>query len=144
MTAVDVYRILSSGAIVPDDISITIPEGYSISEINRLLNIELGRDEIDLKRNTRYTDPYSAYWFLSGLDEGDRLEGYLFPDTYRFSKGSDAITVIQAMLSGMENALSDLGIFPDGNFAAPIETIHELLTLASLVQKERPKSEMAI
>jgi UPF0755 protein len=144
MTTIDVFRILSSGVIVPDDISITIPEGSSITEISRILNAELGIKEVDFISNTRNSDHYSGYWFLSSLDEGDSLEGYLFPDTYRISKGSGAASVILAMLSGMENVLSELGVSPSNGIAAPIETTHELLTLASIIQKESPKGEMAV
>src|SRR5207237_8131292 len=62
------------------------------------------------------------------------LEGFLFPDTYRFPHGASAGVVVTAMLARFRHVLGtrfpDLGQSPD--------RLHELLTLASLVEKETP------
>ncbi len=65
--------------------------------------------------------------------QADTLEGYLFPDTYKFAKGTTAATVVEMMLAEfdkrwdqtLDEETCDLGL-----------TRHELITLASIIEKE--------
>lgn len=61
------------------------------------------------------------------------LEGYLFPETYALPRGTTAATVVAQMVAGFKNALT-----PEirGNAAAAGLSIRQLVTLASLVEKE--------
>lgn len=61
-----------------------------------------------------------------------RLEGYLFPATYNYGEDADLESLIDQMLGAMNTNLS--------SYYSTIEaknlTVNEVLTLASLVEKE--------
>lgn len=69
-----------------------------------------------------------------------RYEGYLYPDTYEFYLYEDADVVVRKMLRNFENKMTE-------ELLAEIEesgmTLHETMTLASMIQAEAGKqSEM--
>jgi len=114
-------------------VMVTIPEGYEVSQIVDLL-VEKGvceRDELeDVVANTDFD-----YEFLKELPLGksNRLEGYLFPDTYEFYKNDEPSRVVKKFLDNfnikfneeMEKRAKELGM-----------TTHELITFASIVERE--------
>ena len=67
------------------------------------------------------------------VPEGVTAEGYLFPDTYKFAKGSTAATIVQMMLAEAEKRW-------DKTLAKEAETLgftrHQIITLASIIQRE--------
>ena len=116
---------------------LTIPEGFSLREIAaRLENEGVGRAETFL--HLAY-DP----GFISSLGiDSPSLEGYLFPDTYLFDSGTPEERIIRSMVRQFTNRLAPdlvegaakLGLDP-----------HQLVTLASIIQKEAGnRSEMPI
>jgi UPF0755 protein len=66
------------------------------------------------------------------------LEGYLFPDTYALPRGAEASRVVRAMVDRFEQVLT-----PEIRKAAEARglTIRQLVTLASIVEKETAKPE---
>ena len=71
---------------------------------------------------------------IQDLDPGARdLEGYLFPETYALPRGTTAAAVVGQMVDGFKNALT-----PEirSNAAAAGLSVRQLVTLASLVEKE--------
>lgn len=56
------------------------------------------------------------------------IEGYLFPATYNFPPGSSAQQILQAMVDRMNQEIVKFGI--------PAGKVHEVLTLASVIQRE--------
>lgn len=65
------------------------------------------------------------------------LEGFLFPDTYRFAKGLPAITVINAMVTRFFEMVKPLS-----NNPYPLDMkLEEIVTLASMVEKETAQAE---
>ena len=68
-----------------------------------------------------------------GVSEADDLEGYLFPETYRFPRGATERDVVEAMLSQFE---SNWGAAEDARAAELEMSRHEVVILASLIEKE--------
>ncbi len=66
-----------------------------------------------------------------------RYEGYLFPDIYEFYMYESAETVVNKMLKNFEKRVTDELILKIENLKL---TLHEVLTLASIVQGEAPDS----
>jgi UPF0755 protein len=64
--------------------------------------------------------------------EGPTLEGYLFPDTYRFAKGLPAESIVRTMVDRFR------AVYEDVRRASPATSLsmHEIVTLASIVEKE--------
>jgi UPF0755 protein len=76
---------------------------------------------------------------INPLDpEARDLEGYLFPDTYALSRRTTAPQLVKRMVAGFEKALT-----PDirARAAARGMSVRELVTLASLVEKETAKAD---
>ncbi len=105
----------------------TVPEGKNIFEIAQLVEkAGLGSraDFLALCRN-------KAFIASLGLD-ADSLEGYLFPETYNFPKGMELQSIIKTMTEAF------FKIWPKYSAAAEEKglSLHEVVTLASLVEKE--------
>jgi len=125
MTPIQIFDILIKGRTI--QFTVTIPEGSDLKQIREKFT-ELGlMDEGSWGLvNDR------AFISALGVD-APSLEGYLYPDTYKFPKGSDP----EAVLSRMLNRLKDLF---DVTLQKRTEelgmTMNEVLTLASIIEKE--------
>ncbi len=71
---------------------------------------------------------------LASRPSGATLEGYLFPETYQLRAGDTLESLIQRSLDELYGRLQTEGLIE--KFAARGLTIHEAITLASIVQKE--------
>ncbi len=143
---IDVYRKLVLGEVYLHPV--VIPEGSDRFDIARILNQRLGIDPELFLRVTRQTMP------IHDLDpKAPSLEGYLFPDTYRFPRGVSAATVVTTMLARFRHIVATrfadvgatLGVAQGRPRGAPLHQggltgWHDVITLASLVEKETPES----
>lgn len=126
LNPVEVLDVLRAGRV--ELVHITVPEGLRVKEVVvRCSDAGLGTVE---KYNALLSDP--GFIAATGLDVTD-LEGYLFPETYHFAPGSDEKTVLRTMVEQMQAKLT-----PELLEAAHAHelTRHELVTLASIIQKE--------
>jgi len=125
----DVYRKIVQGDVYLHPV--VIPEGSDRIDIARILQERLGLPSAEFLRITEQTTP------IQDLDpQAPSLEGYLSPDTYRFARGVSAGTVVVTMLARFRQVL-------DAKFRADLSSaparLHEVITLASLVEKETPE-----
>lgn len=124
---------LSSSSSNRKEVEVTITEGMTVQQIFQLLEEE-GVSTVD-KLNDMAANHDYAFSFLQDIPLGDpnRLEGYLFPDTYDFYMGEDARYVINKMLVNFDSRVND-------DIRAQIEetgySIREILTIASMIEKE--------
>ncbi len=130
LTPLEVLDKLVRGEVVTHPV--TVPEGSSLSEIAAILeNAGFGPTESLL---LKARDP--KYIKSLGIEESS-LEGFLFPDTYRFSRETDENTIIKTMAGRMLTVLSE-----EKARSAPTKfSDRELLTLASLIEEETAKKE---
>jgi UPF0755 protein len=127
----DVYRKLVRGEVYLH--SVTIPEGSDRFDMARILHNRLGIDPQDFLRASGNGDA------IRDLDPQARtLEGYLFPETYFFPRGVSAETVLGTMLGQFRTVLRTR-IPPE--LQPPPEKMRDVITLASLVEKETPMAE---
>ena len=123
---IDVYRKMVEGEVRL--FTVVIPEGSDRFDMARIFHDRLG---IDPDEFLRLTQTAAA---IRDLDpKAPTLEGYLFPDTYRFAKNATAARAVEAMLTRERQVLKE-------KFAVelkdPEQNLHEVVTLASLVEKE--------
>ena len=125
----DVYRKLVQGDIYLHPVA--IPEGSDRFDMARILQERLDLSPAEFLRVTEQTS------LILDLDsQAPSLEGYLFPDTYRFAKRASAATVAATMLARFRRVFeSKFG----GELAPASPRLHEIITLASLVEKETPQ-----
>lgn len=113
-------------------VRVTIPEGYTLQDICDLL-VEKKVLTAEKFWETANTYPFSHTMLADVPMVDNRLEGYLFPDTYDFYVGDNAVNVINKMLNNfvkkytkaMRNLTEANGL-----------TIAEVVKVASLVEKE--------
>ncbi len=132
---------MSAGSASRTEISVTIPEGYSVDQIFALLE-EKGVATVSDLRETAADHDYQ-FDFLEGVPLGDyhRLEGYLFPDTYRFYIGEDPLYAINKMLVNFTNMVPRE---TRDQLAEEGRDLHELITVASLIEKETDGTDQAL
>ena len=125
----------------PNEIQIQFREGITMREVARLIasNTNHTEDEVfALLEDETYLDSLiEEYWFLTDAIKDSEiyysLEGYLFPDTYNFaSKDVSIETIFATMLDEMEQVLEPYR----SDIEASRFSVHELLTLASMAEKE--------
>jgi UPF0755 protein len=107
---------------------VTIPEGFSLSQIEPLLVSKLGVPADSVAAAVSDTA------LLHQLDvPTSTLEGYLFPDTYTFAIGTTARAAVTTMVKRFEQIWKP-------EWTARLDTLHlsrnDLMTLASIVEKE--------
>jgi len=122
----DVYRKLLQGDVYL--YQVLIPEGSDRFDIARILQARLGIDPADFLHTTEQTA------LIHDLDpQAPSLEGYLFPDTYRFPRSTNAAAVALTMVTRFRRILASRF-----HNELPTANLHEAVTLASLVEKETP------
>jgi UPF0755 protein len=124
LSAIDVIDKLVRGDVILK--AITIREGLDRFAIGKLFAAEgLGTEE---EWETATDEPDLV---RDIAPQADSLEGYLFPDTYKFDPGTPASTIVRAMVDnfrkhwGAEIAFITTGLDP-----------HQTVTLASIVETE--------
>ena len=107
---------------------ITIPEGYSLAQIAAVVS-SAGFATKDVFMKSGH-DPNLVHAF--GI-HADSFEGYLFPDTYYFSRGITVEKIISAMVKRFHSQFK----LEWKQQARTIGfSIHEIVTLASIIEKE--------
>lgn len=114
LSIIQLANKIFQGDVIPGEIKITIPEGFNLKKIDaRLAEAGLiGPGE---------------------LAQQTQLEGYLFPDTYQFSKEMKLDEIIEIMKENFNQKLDD-------DLRNEIEkqekTIEQIIIMASLIEKE--------
>ena len=132
--------------------NLTIPEGYTLEQIAQTVGQLQGEFKEPLtaeaflakaQDETFISQLVSKYPNLLGSlptkDSGVRyrLEGYLFPATYTIKDSTTVESLIDEMVAAMDKAMSPYyATIKEKNL-----TVNELLSIASLVEKEGAKTE---
>ena len=110
---------------------LTIVEGWSFKQVRAAL-----AKEDNLKHDSAAMTPEQI---MEGLGKpGVAAEGRFFPDTYAFSKGSSDMALLKRAMLAMDKRLDAVWSLKDAD--TPLKTPDDLLTLASIVEKETGKS----
>ena len=136
------------------EVEVLIPEGYTCAQIFSLLEekgvctvadmedymVNTGRDGMD--GNYALSD----YWFLEDAPSADKywLEGYLFPDTYRFFENDDPETIVRKFLDGFDYRFNDDMHEKLDNIKSNTGlnlSIREVIIIASMIEKESADME---
>ena len=136
----DILEYIGNGNVVDDSISVTFIEGERITTYVKVINQKFGYSETEIMEtisDEKYLQGLiDKYWFLTEEILNDKLyyalEGYLFPSTYKFEKDASVEEIIGKMLDTMGIALNEYkSEISESNY-----TVHELLTLSSIIQNE--------
>ena len=142
MSLKEIIKVLEAGnGYNPDEITITFKEGLNVRKIAKLVEENTNNsydDFMKLMNDSDFIDnKIDEYWFLTDSIKNSKiyypLEGYLFPETYAFlNKDVTVEDIVDTMLKEMGKVLE--------GYKDKIENseynIHELMTLASIVELE--------
>ncbi len=114
-----------------------IKPGETIFDIQDNL-IALGYSEIEVESafNANYD-----FDFLKNRPSGATLEGYLYGETHTFYKNTPVTEILEAFLSDMSDVITENDL--EVRYQNQGLTLHEGITLASMIQKEAKSAEQA-
>ncbi|HOO67900.1 MAG TPA: endolytic transglycosylase MltG, partial [Bacilli bacterium] len=142
MSSIKIINMISNGDVTDKyQINLTFKEGENIVDYASVIAENTNNTEEDvysLLDDSEYIDSLiSEYWFLTDeIKDGDiyyPLEGYLFPETYRFN---DVDVTIEEIFNTMLNQTNIILTKYKSEIESSDYTVHELLTLASIVELE--------
>lgn len=122
----------SSGNLNAKTVTVTIPEGYTVSQIISLLASKGVNTEEALTEAAK-TYAFDYDFISSNSTELSRLEGYLFPDTYEFYVNEKASAALNRLLINFNNKMTDDRL---EEVDASGYTLKQIITIASLIEKE--------
>lgn len=130
MTSIRIMEVLTRGVILT--YTVTIPEGYSIKQIA----------DVFFEKGLASNEEFKAYALKSDSPkkhgiESPTLEGYLYPDTYIFARGLSVSSIIDVMVERFKEIVTPL----DDEITRSGMSLNELVTLASIIEKETGKAE---
>lgn len=124
LSAVDVIDKLARGEVVLANI--TIREGLDRFAIGKIFSAEGFGTEEEWNRITGEPDLIRDI-----APDAESLEGYLFPDTYKFDPGTPVTTIVQSMVTNFRKHWTD-----EMAFITTGLNPHQTVTLASIVETE--------
>lgn len=130
MSIKDMAQKFSAGDIVPNEIEITFPEGFTIKDMEERL-AQKGFENMNL---SQFKPIFfgSRFSFLRNINAFN-LEGFLFPDTYNFNKSWSSREIVEKILENFDEKISSdllLEINRQG------KNIFDIVVMASIIEKE--------
>lgn len=117
-----------------DEVTLTVPEGRRLEEVAQSVSQQLSINADEFSKLASSPQEFATEFpFLAELPAGATLEGYLFPDTYRFTRDATARDVIERMLANFNQQISQA---MRDKLAAQGRTLFQAVILASIVERE--------
>lgn len=129
----------SSGNLNSDTVRITIPEGYTVSQIIHLM-AEKGVNTEENLLEAAKTASFSYEYINNNSEDISRLEGYLFPDTYDFYLNEKPANALNRLIKNFDSKLDDDLLT---RAEARGYDLKKIITIASLIEKETDGTDQA-
>jgi len=135
--AAQTVEMFTGGEVILNETQLTFPEGFEAKQIEKRL-LEGGLVSADGLSKAVVADFQVQYKFLTDVPSGAGLEGFLFPDTYRFKKDLEKGEIIKKFLDNLDKKLA-----PDlrEEISRQGRPIYDVIILASIVQQESKSEE---
>jgi UPF0755 protein len=146
MSLEQILKEISSGNVIDEQISITFLEGKNMRWIAQKIAEETNNTEEDvynLLEDEEYMQKLvDKYWFLTDeiLEEDIYypLEGYLYPETYKFENADISVEkIFETLLDQTDKVLSKY----QDQITASGGSVHQILTIASIIELEGKDAE---
>ena len=146
MSVEDIVNNLQGKSKNPNELSITFKEGYDMKKIIKVISDKTNNTEDDIKNKLNDTEYLNSlinkYWFMDESILNSEiyysLEGYLYPETYRFK--NKEVTVEEIFNTMIEQMNTQLEKYK-GDIENSTYSFHQLATLASIVELETKHDE---
>lgn len=134
----NIVDYLINGRSLSRERVVRIIEGWDIDDIDDYLlenNIVAGSEFVSIARGDMHIWPFtfSAPAWLEKISKKATFEGYLFPDTYRVFKDASVEDILQKVLENFELKVTPKMII---DLEKQDKTLHEIITMASIIEKE--------
>ena len=149
LSAWRISEVLTAKAPPQRDSEVTIPEGFTVDEIAvRLLQAGVIKNEASFKNAAVLENCKARELSLplpcdeSGIVSVKNLEGFFFPDTYRFSPRMTAQDIAEKILENFEKRVT-----PElrAEISSQKKSLKDIITMASLIEEEvRTDSDRAL
>ncbi|MEI8164973.1 MAG: endolytic transglycosylase MltG [Chloroflexales bacterium] len=131
MTMSQIFIALQNSRI--PEAQVTLPEGLRLEEIaTRLEQAGVVSADTFLAAARDGKRFRADYFLLAALPDDASLEGYLFPDTYRFPQPTEAEQVVRTMLDRFVEQYGTI----ERSVQVPGVNVHQIVTMAAIVQRE--------
>lgn len=146
MTFKEILEELAKEPRSKDEISLTFKEGITMRKIATVISEKTNNSYesvLEKANDMEYIEKLiDKYWFITDEIKNDnlkyKLEGYLFPNTYRYkNKDVSVEEIFNKMLDEMNKVLEPM----KEDIEKSGFSIHQILTLASLVEKESTNND---
>lgn len=131
----EIYRALTTGDTIKEEVRITFYEGMTLADIGKLLEEKRVCTKKEFLQAAASED--LNFEFIQAIPQNEnrfrKLEGYIFPDTYDFFVGENVNSVIKKFLNNFNNKITDE--FKEKAKELDM-SLDEVITLASIIQKE--------
>jgi UPF0755 protein len=128
-TPLEVYSRLDRGDVYT--VTLSVPPGYNIFDIAAAVEAARLGTATDFLAAAREHTELIAAWLQPDSPKPDSLEGYLFPDTYHFSRHATPLQILTTMVHRFHQALTQLEA--DGY---QVTDVPRTVLMASLIEKE--------
>jgi len=131
----EIYDRLLRGDVYTQ--TLTIPEGYNIFDIAAAVeSAGFAKRDVFLAAERQHTELITS--LLPPGAHPESLEGYLFPDTYHFSRHATPLQMLTAMVHRFRQSAIQIGLIPPPGFLGDriVYNVPQTVTMASLIEKE--------
>lgn len=135
MSVDEIIDVITQKPVVVEGetIKLVIPEGFERKLIaERIEEKGLGNAETFMELSADKSRYEAEFPFLASLDEGQSLEGFLFPATYDILATEGEESIIKKMLTAFQNRMENH--FNEGNYNGL--DLNKMITLASIIERE--------
>ena len=122
----------ASGNMNAETVTVTIPEGYTVAQTLRLLAEKGVNTEENLIKAAQTAD-FGYEYIDKNSQDINRLEGFLFPDTYEFYVNEKGSSAIKRLIDNFDRKLND-DLLEQAE--ARGYNLKKIVTIASLIEKE--------
>lgn len=134
MTMSQIISALQTGIKV-EEVQITIVEGLRLEEVAEKVGaagLPNVTEDVFLSATRQGATFKVNHFHLGSLPDDASLEGYLFPDTYRFAKTATITDVVETMLNRFDEQYATF----EKEVRVPDVDVYKIVTMASIIQRE--------
>lgn len=133
----EAVEVLNAGPVPPEDKVVRIIPGAWLEDALVAIDEEFDEITVDQLKFVLASGQVTSKYYEGPTGEFEhwrQWEGYLLPETYQFDADADPVAILQRVVDEFDATLDELGY--DDAEAATGRTVHELVTIASMIERE--------
>ena len=140
MTLDEIIAAFNQGLVVKEEgTKVTIPEGFTVRQTADKIHQQFGVDPAVFLQTAQQYKQFTAKSFAQIPNDAqlkNRLEGYLFPETYEWTPDTKPEDMLDRMMLELDKKLESLPASWQQTLTDRKLTFHQMMTVASLIERE--------